>query len=525
MGTLPARNCPQNPVIGFAAQALLQPNAYPHEVRAVRCIETHISWVFLTGLYAYKVKKPVDLGFLDFSTLALRRDACEAELQLNRRLAPELYIDVVPITGQPDNPHVGGSGTAFEYAVRMHEFPQEQQLDRLLDAGKLDARDMDALARRIAEFHDSAPVAGEHLPFGGAGQVAVPVRENFDSLLRHLGASRLESAVRSLRAWSEGQEARLTPFFAARKQSGHIREVHGDLHLANLVRLGPVIVPFDCIEFSEPLRWIDVMSDLAFLLMDLQFRGRADLAYRVLNTYLEHSGDYEGVRVLRYYTVYRALVRAKVALLRAQQQPAQARAASWHRLRAHVDFASDRCETGPPLLTLMHGLSGSGKSRVSEAAMTQVPAVRVRSDVERKRLQGLPALGDTGSGIAAGAYAPQVTEQTYARLLSAVRAILEGGENAIVDASFLRHADRVRFRALADEMGARFRILSCTAADPELRRRIAERRSGGRDASEADLQVLDYQSAHAEPLRPDERAVTRVIDTSKGPDALIVLSS
>lgn len=485
-------------------RGLFAPAAYAHAVHDVRLVETHISWVLLTGDYAYKIKKPVNLGFLDFSTLDARRRACAEELRLNRRFAPQLYVGVVPIVDTAQGARVEGSGIAIEYAVKMRQFAQEQQLDRLLAAGELCMGDMDALGVAVAELHRAAPAATAAVPLGWPEQIAQDAQDNID-VLRDAPDAVIRAAVQALDRWSGELATRLAPLMRERRQQGFVREVHGDLHLSNLVRLDGAIVPFDCIEFSAALRFNDTISDLAFLTMDLRARGRVDLAARLLNAYLEQAGDYAGVRLLRYYEVYRALVRAKVACIRQREAAGADRIEASRQLEAYVAFARDRALAPHPALVLMHGLSGSGKTRFSARLMSVLPAVRVRSDVERKRLHNLGADARSGSPVAGGIYAAAASEQTYAHLQAAAAACLEGGEVAIVDAAFLRRADRARFRALAQAHAVPFRIVSCSAPVAQLQRRIEQRAVRGGDASEADAAVLAHQLESAQPLGEDER--------------------
>jgi len=296
--------------------ALLDPACYPHPVAGVRVLETHISWVLLTGEYAYKIKKPVGLGFLDFSSLELRRHYCEEELRLNRRLAPELYLDVVEIRGTPGAPRIGGEGPLLEYAVRMREFPQAALASRALASGAFGAAEVDALAALVARFHEGALRAPESERFGSPDVVLADALQNFEQLLPLVKSAPDDRALRELRLWTKREFAARGEALAARRKQGFVRECHGDLHLRNIVLLDGRPVPFDCIEFNAELRWIDVMSEVAFLAMDLEDRGRRDLAWRFLGRYLEATGDYAGLAVLPFYLVYRALVRAKVHLLR-----------------------------------------------------------------------------------------------------------------------------------------------------------------------------------------------------------------
>ena len=281
--------------------------AFAHAVHSVRLVETHISWVLLTGDYAYKIKKPVKLHFLDFSSLPLRLAACQDELQLNHRFAPELYLGVVPIVGSADAPQMDGVGTPFDYAVKMRQFPAAQQLDLLLVSGHLAMRDLENFGRSLAALHASLPTVPMTADFGDAPQIQAPLGESLRDLKQGAENGDLHNALQTIGDWSVLRYTALLSAFGSRKLAGRVRECHGDLHLANLVNLDRGIVPFDCIEFSAGLRSIDVFCDAAFLVMDLIYRGHAELAYAFLNGYIEEGGDYDGLRTLHYYLVYRAL--------------------------------------------------------------------------------------------------------------------------------------------------------------------------------------------------------------------------
>lgn len=505
-------------------QALMRARAYPHPVTGPVLVETHISWVLLTGRYAYKLKKPVNLGFLDFSSLELRHRACLDELRLNRRFAPEIYLDVVPISGPVDAPVIGGAGPVIEYAVKMREFPQAAQLDRLLAAGQLAPADIEALAASIAGFHQAAPRASADGPYASPEAIRKSAHDNLARLLPRT-ETRTHERLESLARWTKARGESLSDLMMARRRAGFVRELHGDLHLGNVARIGARMLPFDCIEFSAELRWIDVISDLAFLTMDLHFRGRGDLAYLALNRYLEITGDYAGVRLLRYFEVYRALVRAKVALIRGDSTAGEVHASQARELEGYVRLAEQRCRSEGPAMILMHGMSGSGKTWLSDRLMSSMPAVRVRSDLERKRLHGMAADAASGSPVAGGLYAPAESARTYDHLAEAATSILHGGENVIVDAAFLRRADRLRFRNLALTLDVPYVIASCHASVAELERRIAERSRAATDPSEADRAVLDHQLDTAEPLTEDERPAALFVETGDPAQVSTIIAS
>jgi aminoglycoside phosphotransferase family enzyme/predicted kinase len=488
---------------------LHNPACYDHATDAVQDIETHISHVLLTGEFAYKIKKPLDLGFLDFSTLPKRLHACQEEVRLNRRLAPAIYLGVVPITGTPAAPRINGSGEAFEYAVKMRQFPPDATLDHLEAQGRLTARHIETIATTLARFHlQDCAHAGEDCEWGSPDKVWQPVAQNFLHIAPRLTDPADCQQLDALQGWSETEHARLAPLLAARKRDGFIRECHGDLHLGNLAWVDDQLLVFDCLEFNPELRWIDIQSEVAFCYMDLIQHGHADWAWLFLNTWLEKTGDYAGLALLRYYAVYRALVRVKVAVLRAGQTTGAAHDHALGEARAILNLATSLTRPPPLRLDITHGLSGSGKTTVTQTLMQTPGAIRLRSDIERKRLAGLDALDRSGSAVGDNLYAADATRRTYDHLGELARAVLEAGWPVIIDATFIARWQRDLMRALAQSRSVAFHILDFQVPLATLRERIIQRARQGSDASEADLAVLQHQLDSEEALAPDEQADT-----------------
>jgi len=486
-------------------RSLHDPACYDHAAGPVRLIETHISWVLLTGEFAYKIKKPLDLGFLDFSSLSKRLHACCDEVQLNRRLAPEIYLDVVPIAGTPAAPRVNGSGETFEYAVKMRQFPADTTLDRLDAEGGLTAHHVEAIATTLARFHrEGCARATEDSPWGSPEKIWQPVAQNFAQIAPRLDNPADRQGLEALQRWSEAEHARLAPRMAARKRDGFVRECHGDLHLGNLAWVDDQLLVFDCIEFNPELRWIDIQSEVAFCTMDLLQRGHTDWAWLFLNAWLEQTGDYAGLALLRYYAVYRALVRAKVAAIRTEQTAGPVRDAALADMRALLGLATMLTRPRPVRLDITHGLSGSGKTTVTRKRMQTGGAIRLRSDVERKRLAGLDALAKSGSGVGQQLYAADATRRTYDHLARLAGGILDAGWPVIVDATFTSRWQRDLLREVACIRKVEFRILDFPVPVATLRERIVQRSHEGKDASEADLAVLQHQLDTEEPLGADE---------------------
>ncbi len=497
--------------------ALQNPAAYPHPVSRFQLVETHISWVILTGEWAYKLKKPVNLGFVDFTTLELRRAACHEEVRLNRRTAPELYDAVVPLVADPFGPRFDGTGPVIEYAVRMRQFAQEDLLDRCLSRGELSIDTINELAHEVADLHRQAAVALVETPFGRADLIRETVRACLDVLSTASLPNELRSQSQQLSEWVECEWQRLHETFEERKRQGMVRECHGDLHLGNLVLYRGRPTLFDCLEFNPQLRWIDVLSDVAFLVMDLHDREATPLAWRVLNEWLEQTGDFRGLPVLNYYLAYRALVRAKVAAIRLQQ-PEVPLAEEQHQhslLRSYVELATRLTRPSQAAIILMHGVSGSGKSFVARHLASSLEAVQIRSDVERKRLFGVwPAQTQT-LPPETELYSARATRETYLRLQSLARTIVRAGYRVIIDAAFLNRADRHAFASLAKELAVPFLIVACRAPEDVLRERVSQRQSVGRDASDADVDVLERQLATAEPLDPSEACSSVALNTTR----------
>lgn len=479
--------------------------ALRHSLQA-RLIETHISWVLVANDLAYKIKKPLNLGFLDFSTLAQRRFFCEEEVRLNRRLAPELYLDVVPITGRPQAPTIGAEGPVLEWAVRMRAFPAEATLDR---ESQLSGAQIDAIADTVARFHARIALAPAESPYGSPEAVWHPVRQNFLQMRVLAQPAEATDLLDRIEHWSEGEWSRLTAHFAARKAGGWVRECHGDLHLGNIAWVEDRPLIFDCIEFNPELRFIDVVSEVAFLTMDLESRSRSALSWRFLNRWLEHTGDYAGLVAWPFYQVYRAIVRAKVNAIRASQGDAAAATSALE----HLHLAERLTRPRRPALLLMHGVSGSGKTHLAQRILETLGGIRLRSDVERKRLFGLGPLEDS-SRIPGGIYTEEASRRTFERLAELAGHLLRQGQIVILDATFLHRAHRQAMIAVAQATDVPWRIVSLQTPRSVLVERVRQRIKTRADASEATVEVLARQLEEQEPLDAHEQESTLVFDGS-----------
>jgi aminoglycoside phosphotransferase family enzyme/predicted kinase len=481
---------------------------------AVPVVETHISWVLLVDEWAYKVKKPVRLPFLDFTTLADRRRCCAEELRVNARFAPSIYVDVAELREGPGGIGIDVEGTVVEAVLRMRRFPDGALWSDRVAAATLTPQQVDAMAEHLARLHREATPASLAADSPGSvprrRRIVLRLVAGIDSWQAGLAAPAPHWP--GLRDWLGRQLDALGPLWESRLRDGHVRECHGDLHLDNVVQLGDEPTPFDAIEFDPDLRYIDVLEDLAFLVMDLLAHGRRDLAFRLLAAYLDATGDHDGVPTLRFFLVARALVRAQVRAIGEAGRPVPAGPGT---AKHYLALAASLANGADPRLAITHGLPGSGKTFVSQALLEAAGALRVRSDVERKRLAGLAALQSSrGVGVPGGLYAAAVTDRTYARLGEIAQTALAAGWPTVVDAAFLRRAERARFAALADAAAVPFFILDCVAPMPLLRERVARRHAAGTDASEADLGVLEHLASEAERLDDGERAGAIVVEPS-----------
>ncbi|OMT59048.1 aminoglycoside phosphotransferase [Burkholderia pseudomallei] len=486
--------------------ALRRASTYPHPAGPIVRIETHLSVVYLVGRFAYKRLKPFDFGFANFSELAARRRACEAELALNRPLAAPIYLAAGPLVRRARGLRLFGAGAAVDHVVRMRRFDERMLFSRLLARGALDAADIDAAATRLAAYHLHAPRDIPRRAYGSARELRRQLDDMLAPLERALGAA----LPASLRAWCVRRCDELAAHLDARRADGYVRACHGDLHLNNVVKRGRDALMFDCIDFDDALRWIDVINDLSFLLMDLHAHERAALAHRLLNRWLDETGDFAGLAALPLYVAYRALVRALVATMRAGGDAA-ARAARIERARRYVDVAAHAARARRPCLLLCHGYSGSGKSVASRALADVSGAIRLSSDSERKRARPFAAVD--ARPLPASAYTPQQIDAQYERLRALASDVLRAGYTALVDATFLSHARRARFFALARELGVPVYVLDFHASRACLERRVDARAAARDDHSDAGAAVLATQRASADPLDADERARTIGFDT------------
>lgn len=498
-------------------QNLQSPTAYNHPTKNFQLIETHVSWVILTGDYVYKIKKPVDFEFLNFSTLEKRKFYCEEEIRLNKFLTPEIYLDVVTINGTPENPVINGSGTIIEYAIKMREFPQEILFSELLKQEKITLEHINDLAKLIADFHQRTPVAATDSVLGTPEHVHAPVLQNFDQIAPLLTDNNDLQQLAKLRAWAEQQFKLHKTQFQQRKTQGFIRDCHGDLHLGNIILYNQKPLLFDRIEFNEDFRWTDVLADIGFLAMDLEEKHQPALAHLLINTYFTYTGDYAGLALLPYYQAYRAMVRAKISLFRLGQPgiSQEEKQLVQKDYRNFIQLAEHYAEPAKPKLLITHGLTGSGKSTVARFLVEKLGVIQISSDIERKRLFSVPFDAQNHAPIYGGIYTPEANQKTYQHLSELANNIIHSGYSVIVDATFLKNEQRNLLRGLAKKLKIPFAILSCQTPYEQLEKAILTRNSENRDPSEARLDILARLEKDMEKLQDDEQRHTIIINTQQ----------
>jgi uncharacterized protein len=503
-------------------KSLLKPKAYPEPTAEVRLIETHVSYIFITERFVYKVKKPVDFGFLNFTTLDRRRFYCEEELRLNRRLCPDIYLGVVELRETPEGASFGAGGKVIDYAVKMKRLPEERMLGHLLEKGEVTAQQMESIARVMARFHAEAARGEQIDACGSAAAIRGNWEESFRQLEPFLGETLSASDLSLLRDWVDRFLARQGDLLRSRVEGGFIRECDGDLHLGNIC-LADRICIFDCIEFNERFRYIDTAADIAFLLMDLEYAGHPELCPPFLDSYRKATDDPAPGALLDFYKAYRALVRGKVKSFRLKEPglaPAQQALAKESALR-YLRLARGYClrERLAPSLIITCGLMGSGKSVLARELGFELGLEIVRSDLVRKRLAGRPAAGAAGEAYHAGIYGEAFIEAVYRALLLQAERALGEGRSIVVDATFRRKSDRDRFRARASLLGAPFFVIETHCSEKLARERLERRRLDPEEVSDGRWELFPRQRAEFEPpLAGESIRIDSALPLSRGID-------
>ncbi len=465
----------------------------------VEHIETHISHLLLVANRAYKIKKPVNFGFLDFSTLEKRRHFCFEEQRLNSRLAADLYQGVISISGDPEKPLIDDNSSPIEYMIEMQRFEPGHELTHLLEADQLPKDHIKELADLIARFHQDIDPIDNNSTFGTTASIKNASLQNFQQIKQHqqLLPDALFASLATLEQWTMHFFQKHQQLFDQRRQQGFVRECHGDLHLGNITLNHGKLLIFDGIEFNDDFRWIDVISDLAFLLMDCHYHAHHEDAWLLLNSYLDQTLDYAGLTLLPFYLCYRAMVRAKVNVLRLSQLNPLDKEAELVKKDSIklIKLAASLSATQAQSLTITHGLSGSGKSFQASRLMQQSGAIRLRSDRLRQIYPQLPA----------SRYSENSRNQIYDLMLKIAEPLLIAGFNVILDATFLAADNRQKARQLAHQRGVNFQILHTEVDTEELKQRLERRASDDKEPSEADMRVVRQQQQTQEPLTAEEK--------------------
>ncbi len=458
-------------------QALLNPTAYPEHPAAVELQQTQMSFIFLTGSYAYKTKKPVNLGYLDYTTLEKREYFCRQELELNRRLSPGAYIGVLPIMQSPAGIQLSGNGKIIEYAVKMKQLPRDRMMDVLLPQYRVTPAMLDKVAALMADFHDRAATSPQISAFGSLEGIRTNNDENFSQTEKYIGALVTQKSHRLIREYSDSFISDNAALFNRRVEQGRIRDCHGDLHCAHVCFADDIYI-YDCIEFNDRFRYCDTASEIAFLAMDIDRYGRADLSASFVQSYIRAGGDTEITTLLDFYKCYRAFVRGKVACFKYDDPLLKDKDAIVKEAGLYFNLAY-KYACRKPVVIIVTGLIGTGKTTAAGKIGQGLGYTILSSDVIRKELAGVPAGERHYDDFSSGIYSPEFTQKTYGELLKRTRALLKNGQSVIIDASFKKRADRMAAQRLADESGAGFLAVECVADEDTIQRRLERRKQAG----------------------------------------------
>ncbi len=500
-------------------RSLLKPSVYPDQTTSVELVQTHVSYIFLTDRFAYKIKKPVDFGFLNFSTIDRRRFYCNEEVRLNSRLCPGTYLDVVEVRETPDGAGFSGQGKIIDYAVRMKRLPAERMLDRLLAEGKVFENEIRAIARTIATFHLHAEQGPEINSYGAIETIRANWEENFRQAGQFTDKTISSHALTSMEKWVDGFIRANEDTFNGRIAGGFIRDCDGDIHMENInLGMDGNICIFDCIEFNARFRYSDTAADIAFLLMDLDINRRADLCAPFIEEYVDVTGDHGVTEVLDFYKIYRAFIRGKVESLRLLdlQISATDKEAAGERARNYFRLARGYIARKglPPSLILTCGLTGTGKSFIGRELAFYLGVEIISSDVVRKELSGVAPTEHRHVRYGEGIYSDAVTARTYGALLESAEASLAAGRSVIIDATFRNRSDRDAFRNLAERRAARFYLIHTTCPEETTRQRLEARETQGRDVSDGRWEIYLLQKGEFVPPDGHETGLIE-LDTTK----------
>ena len=466
-------------------ESLKNPSFYGPKVKSVKILQTHISYIALTGKYAYKIKKPVNFGFLDFSNLEKRKFYCEEEIRLNRRLCPEIYNDVVTITKKDNTFKIDGKGKIIDYAVKMKEFPQENIMTKMLHNNKIDEKIIDKILDILIKFYKTSEKSKEINTFGSIDKIKINTDENFEQTESAIDKTISENIFNFIKKNTNKFLKEKKDVFKSRIKKGFIRDCHGDLHTGNIVVTNSDIYIFDCIEFNNRFRYSDIASDICFLVMDLDFLGHPYLSSYMIEKYIEKSGDKEIIKVLNFYKCYRAYVRGKVTGFRLddpniddkEKKKINLTAKKYFNLAYYYAqlFSLDLLKEKKPILFITSGLTGTGKTTVARKISVDYHADLISTDAVRKELEGIDKFERHHDAYNTGLYAPSKMKITYDKIIEKAENLLKKGYNVVLDATF--KTEKLRFKAqfIAKKNNAYFLIIYTTCPESIIKKYLEKR--------------------------------------------------
>jgi len=496
------------------AQAFLNPRFYPHKCAGIELLQTQMSFVFLTGDYAYKMKMPVNLGYLDYTTLEKREYFCNKELLLNRRLAPDVYLEVIPVMEREDVYSLGGEGDIVEYVLKMKQLPGAQMMNVLLADNQVSQDMVIAVARKLADFHAHAETNAEISKYGDIDSIRINTEENFIQTKKYIGISITPEQYQSIKKYTNNFLKNNEALFKRRVNNKRIRDCHGDVHSAHICFTDSISV-FDCIEFNDRFRYCDVASEIAFLAMDMQYSGHYDLSAVLMRNYVQAAQDDEINDLLNFYKCYRAYVRGKVWSFKMDVphlSPAE-KGAACKTAGKYFTLASS-CTRDEPVLIITAGLMGTGKSTLVNFVASRVNVRVISSDVTRKKLAGISLTRHEFKNFDQGIYTPEFTRRTYQQMIDWARGLLLKGQSVILDASFKEKKERARAVDLARETGARFLLVECVLNEELVKVRLEQRIKEG-SVSDGRWELLAEQKKSFEKITEIPIASHLIMDTAK----------
>jgi uncharacterized protein len=500
-------------IFSETVQAMLNPDVYFEKPEKVELIQTQMSFIFLAGDFAYKLKKPVNFGYLDYTTLEKRHFLCERELKLNRRLCPETYISVLAITQKNNTIGFEKNGDIIDYVVKMRVLPRNQMLNVLLEKDMVSTEMMSGLAQKLSSFHQQAETSNVISTFGDITSITYNTEENFNQTEKSIGRTISERKYEHIRKFTRRFLSENSPLFTNRVKAGKIRDCHGDLHAAHICFVNDICI-YDCIEFNDRFRYGDVASEIAFLAMDIDHYGRADISSDFVDYYVNYSGDTDLARLLPFYKCYRAYVRGKVEsfklddhLIIPEDKEIACRAA-----HGYFNLASFYTRSRPTLIITV-GVTGTGKTTLAKELAKHTGASVISSDVIRKQLAGIPINRHVYDSFDEGIYSTEFTRKTYDTMLSQGGHLLETGKSVILDATFISHSEREKARNLAEENGADFYVLEYRTNEEVIKKRLAQRQKET-SISDGRLEILSPQIKQFEPVKEISEKAHIIIDIS-----------